>query len=278
VLVSQLMMPRPVTVPGDVGLDHALELMDQGDFRHLPVVEAERLVGIVSERDLLQGLGWAPGQSHTPDADMLAPERPHAVSEVMHRAVRTLHPKDDVDTAARLFVGLHIGCLPVVLEDRLEGIITEMDLLSAFVKLCETGVLPEGSDPPVSECMSESVVSVGPHTSLQDAFSVCYARDVRHLPVVEDDRLVGILSDRDLRAAAACGSSEPLRVVDIMSTEVETIRPDQPLSVAARSMLQSKITTLPVMGDDPVLGGDELQGMLSLADILKHCSVELGRS
>ncbi len=265
--VSALMTADPVTISLDAGLEDALTLMDSQDFRHLPVVGGKQLVGIISERDLLEALGRLPGELPRDEAetDVLASERPSTVREVVHKNVRIVNPEEFVDVAAAVFVGLKIGCLPVVKDGELTGIVTEMDLLAAFASLCKSGRLSDEQNPDVSTCMTSQVSAATLDTSLQDAFSMCLSLGVRHLPVMEDGVIVGIVSDRDLRAAAHSGHEKRIRLGDIMAHIVEVVAPETLLSEAALQMVEQKVTTL------PVLRHEQLVGMLSLSDVLVHC-------
>ena len=265
--VSSWMTRDPLSIGPDASLEQALDLMDDRDFRHLPVVSGDRLEGIVSERDLLEALGRMPGSQAEED---LRTDRPGSVGEVAHRDGRTISLNEPLDAVAAVMSGLGIGCLPVVDDDRkLAGIVTEMDVLVLFRDLCRSGHLPPAADPEVVNRMSSGVLYVAPDTGLQDAFSVCLARHVRHLPVLDQGLLVGIVSDRDLRAAATSSRPDPVVMSELMATEVETIEPEAKLSDAAARMAELKVTTL------PVLRGDEVVGMISTSDVLVHCGEAL---
>jgi CBS domain-containing protein len=191
------------------------------------------------------------------------------VGEIVHTNVRTVSPAEFIDVAAAVFVGLKIGCLPVVEDGRLTGIVTEMDLLAAFDHMCRKGRLDPKENPMVSACMTPKVTAATVNTSLQDAFSICFSRGIRHLPVLDGDVIAGVVSDRDLRAAANSAHPESIRLADIMASQLEVVEPEARLSEAARQMVDQKVTTLPVMQ------GDQLLGMLSLSDVLSHCVTAL---
>ncbi len=146
-LVKDIMVKDVVTVTETDTLEHAAILLQQGRFRHLPVVrrlpkqqEAPSLivypppkppvavVGILSDRDLPGGrVGAVPFEQL----------RGCSVSEVMHQPVITIDPDTPVEYAATLMAENAIGCLPVVAEEqsRLIGIITESDLFHALVRI-----------------------------------------------------------------------------------------------------------------------------------------------
>jgi acetoin utilization protein AcuB len=96
--------------------------MRDNRFRHLPVVEDGRLVGILSDRDLRPVL-LSPG---------LARAR---VRELMSEDLTTVGPDTPIEEAASLLVVKKIGCLPVVAQGQLVGIVTETDLLAVLVEL-----------------------------------------------------------------------------------------------------------------------------------------------
>src|SRR5215218_6786785 len=116
------MTRRPVTVAPDATVAAARSAMRRGRFRHLPVVAAAELVGVVAAGDLQVPPG-APVEA----AEELA-ERP--LTEVMSAQPITVWPDEPVEVAARLLVDHDVGCLPVLAEQGLVGILTESNLLS----------------------------------------------------------------------------------------------------------------------------------------------------
>jgi len=128
-LVRDIMTTAVVTVAPDATLAQVCEVMHGRNIRHLPVVEGGRLVGVITDRDVHSATS----------ALCLAPSNPLGlVRDAMTREVRTAHPMDPVEDAARTMRSLKIGCLPVLDGDALTGIITGIDLLDALLRL--TGV------------------------------------------------------------------------------------------------------------------------------------------
>jgi CBS domain-containing membrane protein len=132
--VSDLMTPGVFAVGVEDDLETVTNLMDDRNIRHAPVVDsAGNLVGLVTQRDLLRtGLG---GQGQLPpEAERQA--RLHvAVGEIMIPDVVTARPDQDIRDAARIMLDNKFGCLPVVEDSRLVGIVTEAD----FVRLMAAG-------------------------------------------------------------------------------------------------------------------------------------------
>jgi acetoin utilization protein AcuB len=113
--------------------------------------------------------------------------------------------------------------------------------------------------------MTRTVVSAGPTMRVRDAIQLLDDSDIRHLPIVEDGRLVGIVSDRDLRAYE--GSAELLQtpVGEIMQQEPVCMEASESLAAVIDVMLEYKIGALPVVGEE-----GELLGIVSYIDVLRH--------
>lgn len=130
--VGKRMTPNPKTVSPDAPLSAAARILREHRFHHLPVVEGETLVGILSDTDLrnaslaaspVEGEGGPPG------------DRP--VREAMRTEVWSVTPEDSVEDALLILTREKFGALPVLSGDRLVGIITRADLLNAFVDLLD---------------------------------------------------------------------------------------------------------------------------------------------
>jgi acetoin utilization protein AcuB len=133
-LVRSKMTPDVITASPETSLADALKLTRGNRIRHLPVVENNRLVGLVTDRDLR--LAMPPVYaSDTDHADLRTTLTNRTVSEFMTVNIITTTPDAPIETAARLLYEHHIGCLPVMEDDEMVGIITETDLLRAFVEL-----------------------------------------------------------------------------------------------------------------------------------------------
>ncbi|HVN31734.1 MAG TPA: CBS and ACT domain-containing protein [Thermoanaerobaculaceae bacterium] len=128
-LVREIMTTAVITVAPDATLEEVCEIMHARNIRHLPVMEDGRLVGVITDRDV-----------HGATSSLcLAPSQPKGlVRDAMSHPPTTAHPMDPVEDAARTMRSLKIGCLPVLDDDTLVGIITGIDLLDALLRL--TGV------------------------------------------------------------------------------------------------------------------------------------------
>jgi CBS domain-containing protein len=124
------------------------------------------------------------------------------ISDVMTEAAVTDRPDDSVASAARKMREQQTGSLLVTEGDQLVGIITERDVLRTVAEDVPL-------DTPISEVMSKDLVTAEPGTSLREAARVMTERWIRHLPVLEGGRLVGIVSQRDLAGVLAGALNEP---------------------------------------------------------------------
>jgi CBS domain-containing protein len=115
----------------------------------------------------------------------------------------------------------------------------------------------------VQEAMTPNPTAITPDTTLQEAARLMKTEDVGALPIVEDGRLTGVVTDRDIAIrAVAEGVGADTAVRDVASTDVVSIDPQQSLEEAARLMAQHQIRRLPVVEEDGVLAG-----MLAQADV-----------
>jgi acetoin utilization protein AcuB len=112
----------------------------------------------------------------------------------------------------------------------------------------------------VRDSMTRDVVTLGPEASAAEAWAVCGEHNIRHVPVVEEGRLVGLVSDRDLRDVRGGGgereSDTPrwVRLGDMMTRNIVTIHPLDTIEHAAREIYDRKIGCLPVVADGELVG------------------------
>ncbi len=117
-----------------------------------------------------------------------------------------------------------------------------------------------------SDIMSTSVISVRPDLEIHEAINVLVKRSISGVPVVDGERMVGMLSGKDcLRVLAEESWSDALggRVSDYMTAKVESITPDTDIFRIAGKFMASSFRRL------PVLDGKKLVGMVSRGDVLR---------
>jgi acetoin utilization protein AcuB len=135
-LVREVMTPNPITVKPDSDYLAAIALMRAAKCRHLPVVEeGKRLVGIITVDDLQYAGPPGTPKEHAIRRDGVLMR----VHEVMTTPVVSVSPNYPIEDAARLMVERRIGCLPVVEDGAVIGIITDTDLFHILVKMLGGG-------------------------------------------------------------------------------------------------------------------------------------------
>src|SRR5262249_43919339 len=118
-------------------LPEALRLTTQRGIRHLPVLDGEQLVGIVSDRDLKRAMASSATSLEVHELYYLLDKL--RIAEIMTRAVITIGPAFPIEAAARLMIQEKIGALLVTDCERLVGLVTETDVLRLFVRAMGAG-------------------------------------------------------------------------------------------------------------------------------------------
>jgi CBS domain-containing protein len=115
----------------------------------------------------------------------------------------------------------------------------------------------------VQEAMTSNPTTVSPDTAAREAAQIMKSEDTGIVPIVEGDRLVGVITDRDLALRIVGeGASADTRVGDLASKDLVTVDPQQSLEEAARLMAEHQVRRLPVVEED-----GRLVGILSQKDL-----------
>jgi CBS domain-containing protein len=118
------------------------------------------------------------------------------VAELMNRNVVTCHPSEKLPVIINKFELFHIAGMPVTERGNLEGIVTQTDVLRAV----KEGAIQEKT---VSDVMTRDVVVISPTDSAIDVAKLMVEKKINRIPVVENGKLVGIVTRGDLIQAAA---------------------------------------------------------------------------
>jgi acetoin utilization protein AcuB len=136
-LVQDVMQTKLITVTPETTLPEALRLTGQRGVRHLLVLDGDRLVGILSDRDLKRAMASSATSLEAHELNYLLARL--QVREFMTGAVITIGPTFPIEDAARLMVLEKIGALPVTDGEQLVGLVTETDVLRLFVRALGAG-------------------------------------------------------------------------------------------------------------------------------------------
>ena len=127
-----------------------------------------------------------------------------------------------------------------------------------------------------AEIMTENVTTIEESTTIGEALQIMEEQDIRHLPVVRGEEVIGMLSDRDLRALGISLVTDVEgmdrlqarfrgKVTDLMSSNVITVDPETDVQEIVDVMLEEKISAVPVVDEDT----GRLVGIVSYVDVLR---------
>jgi acetoin utilization protein AcuB len=127
------MTAKPVTVTPDTSFPDAFRLMREKGIRHLPVMEGEKLVGVVAQTDLLHASPSSATTLSVFEMNYLLANL--HVREVMSSPAITVPDDAPLEEVARVLVDKKIGCLPVMRDGKMVGLVTETDIFKTFAEI-----------------------------------------------------------------------------------------------------------------------------------------------
>jgi CBS domain-containing protein len=230
-----------VTVPPTISIKGAAETMASYKTRRLPITHpgTERLEGIVISRDIINFLGG--GEKHRIisekyDGNFFAAVN-DSIRDIMSREVFTLKDTVSIDDVIDEMKEKDVGGFPIVnAENRVVGIIEEKDLVLQIAGAV-TGEL-------VEDLMTADMITIPPGTTIKDTGRFMIANDIRRLPVIQEDELVGLITTTDILRYFASNemfkhmTGDPLseRINNIMVTDLVTISPQEDAGRAVQMM------------------------------------------
>ena len=136
--VKNRMTHNPITASPKTNYNEALRIMQQNDIKHLPILDShEKLVGIVTHNDMLEA---EPSPVTSLSVFEIASLLEKVTMEtIMKRPVLAIHENCSITNAANFMLSNEIGCLPVMREDKLVGIITDTDIFKIFIEMTGGG-------------------------------------------------------------------------------------------------------------------------------------------
>ncbi|MBT8129274.1 MAG: CBS domain-containing protein [Gammaproteobacteria bacterium] len=142
ITVEEFMTSELCTMSETDTVDDARKVMTERHIRHIPITDDEnRLVGLVTQRNILAATGPEPGGHINKAAD--TGEAGTLLSDIMIKNVSVVNKTDSLRTAAIYMQSHKYGCLPVVSDGRLAGIITDSDFIAIAINLIEQAELSE---------------------------------------------------------------------------------------------------------------------------------------
>jgi len=187
------------------------------------------------------------------------------IRDIMSTDVATIGPQQTMALAANLMADDGVSSLVVVDKCVVAGIITEKDFLERVISKGKSPV-----DVMIRDVMSSPVVTVSPDMTVLEAGRIAEQRRVKRLPVIENGKLVGIVTQTDLiRVLTSYGMWRDIS--EIMTKDVATIQRDATVAEAASIMASRGISGIVVMQ------ANQIAGMLTERDLLKRV-VAAGRN
>ncbi|MEM2936067.1 MAG: CBS domain-containing protein [Candidatus Bathyarchaeia archaeon] len=187
--IGSIMTLEAISVLTSSKISDAIEIMKSHGVGGLPVVDEENCVwAIVTERDVI-----------TLFADRISGAK---VVDVMSRKVIAVSPKASILKAERIMIKHGFRRLPLLLDEKLIGVVTVMDVLKFFgsglvFDHLQSGTLLQALQTPILEIAVKDVVTTEPNADVGQAARVMQERNIGALPVVEKEKLVGIVTERD---------------------------------------------------------------------------------
>lgn len=263
--VANLMSRCPVAVDPCDSLDLVESAIDGTRTRHLLVVEDDQLIGVIASRDLAPAM--------PPDLHGRARERwlvEVSAGDIMRGPPVQVDSSEPAAHAAALLDENATSCLAVVDGRWPVGLVTISDFVRHAIELLAEEEDRAGTYPEVARFMTTSpVVIARPADAVAIADILMRRARIHHLPVLDGDDLVGILSDLDVLAALPSSLGAPqghheVSVRDVMTPEPVTVSADEEAALAAAMLLANRIGSL------PVVAGDRLIGIVTERDFLSY--------
>jgi CBS domain-containing protein len=200
VLVREIMARPVICLSQDESCRSAAATMFANKISAIPVTEHERLVGLITDTDLIR---WLDAMScHNSAADRLLRQ---PVRELMQREVVYVDGETLLSEVVGRLRSHRIRHVPVVADGLVQGMVSDRDVRRALgwssvrdAQAEAEGRLPQPEPQRAAEVMQSPSVVIGPDFTLRDALRLMLDRKIHALPVVEADRLVGILTQSDL--------------------------------------------------------------------------------
>lgn len=252
-----------ITMAPTTPIYDAIQIMVKEGFRRIPVVDpgTKRLRGIITATDIIDYLGG--GEKFQIIQRKYAGNFFKAINEpvksMMAREVVSIPIFAKISDAIELMKEHRVGGLPVVDEEnRVWAIVTERDIVMIF-----TGKISGVS---VADLMSEKVITAAPKASISEAEKTMIERGFRRLPIVSDNKLVGIVTVMDILRFFGSGQAfkhlQSGTIVQVLQTsileiavkDVVTIEPNIDVGQAARIMREKNIGALPVVENGKLVG------------------------
>lgn len=245
--ISEIMTQRLVTIGQSRPVGEAVSLMAEKNIGSIIVEEDGKVVGILTERDILGKMSTGVRLSDVP------------VSKLMTRHVVTAPPNTRIIDAAGILIENGFRRLPVVADGHLVGLVTETDLTFEMNSPHVSG--------DVAQYMSSKVHTIGTRASVVEAVDNMMEHNMGSSLVVDDEgNVCGIVTERDILRSIVARDRDPegVSVDELMSQEIVSVGPDTHVSHACHLIYYYGIRRFPVLDQK-----ESLLGIITERDLLR---------
>ncbi len=267
--VKDFMTDSVVVASPNDSVAYIRNLMLKNEFSRVVIVDNNKKpIGIVTKKDIMRALATKRSLWKRRPIDKIA------VNRIMSTGLITINPEASIKEAAELMIKNKISSLPVVENDELVGIITTTDLLRAFAENFKNKFK-------VGDIMEKEVPTVNRYHTVNHIVEVIEESGIDRVVVVEDSKPIGIITPSDLsfiylhdedtgvrikeimfvRKESSASRKRyrhvkllPVVAEDLMSENLITTNKDEDAANAAETMLKNKISSLPVVENDELVG------------------------
>ena len=259
--ISEIMAGEPISVDKDDSLERVINLMHKYGISKFPVTDNKKLIGIISDEEIVDKLGAIRTR-------LISPSALH-VSSLVRKETQSLAPDDDLGKALEIFKQAGVGILPIVEDNSIVGVLTNADLLKLV-----------SSKKKLEKIMQTHVHAVSSRDRVIYARKLMLDNHVERIPVLIGGKVVGILAAMDLAFALDALKRKVERkhqsyrlknllAEDIMRRDVITARVDLEAGEAARIMYENDIGCLPVVD-----GLNKIKGIVARIDMIREIDMQ----
>jgi CBS domain-containing protein len=274
--IKDVMNEEVIVMQDNEQVSHARNLMLKHGFSRIVVLDNQEIpVGMVTEKDLTRKMGGKSPAWRRRPIDKIS------IRRVMTSNPVTVSPNKGIKDAVELMIKNNISSIPVVDEEGLAGIVTKTDIMKFYSEKL-------GGRWKVSDLMASDVVTVSENHSIGHVINIMGEKDIGKVIVMRDSLPVGIITPANISFADVedpeTGVSvekiyflrktegldkknvrevSMLTAGDIMTNHLVMIQQDEDASRAAAMMMENKISGLPVLDDE------ELVGIITKTDLIR---------
>ena len=257
--VKDVMTNEIIVVDKDVELNYVLKLMKKHNITKIPVLEEKKLVGLITDNIIAKKLGAIRTKG-------VPPSRLHA-SSVTDKEVDIVSPDDKISDILKKVGEPGPTILTVIENGELVGVVTKADLLPLV-----------NSNKQLKDVMTQKLITVSPEDRIIHARRQMINENVARIPVCENGKLIGMISDNEIVFALARIKSsvplgrekhqlEELLVKDAMKSPAIWARPNISCSDGAKLMMKHHVGALPLIEEDKLIG------IVTRTDLIKTVAV-----